>query len=67
MRNVLTQLIINLFFDSIYGVNSDFSLFNFAAVAELVDAHDSKSCEIYLLSVQFRPAAPHYENRRKRF
>lgn len=29
-----------------------------ATVAELVDAHDSKSCEIYLMSVQLRPVAP---------
>lgn len=30
---------------------------NFAAVVELVDTHDSKSCERKLMSVQLRPAA----------
>ena len=41
-----------------YGGTCRFTCADDAAVVELADTHDSKSCGLKAMSVRFRPAAP---------
>ena len=49
-------------YDTITPVIRDIFLITEAAVVELVDTPDSKSCESNLVTVQVRPAAPAVKN-----